>query len=308
MKSSKRNLRVVTYYFDHNQACDQTHNCFADAVDLSRAQRSKTCRSKRAIRMRPPCWLPWVHPGHHLGPQHLHRPRAPKSPGAPVPTLKVLIWMLFRRPKLVTPTNSSYGMHIPGVALWSWWFFLHGWRRHVCRECTGHLALLGGESPAKPKQPNKANTQQPKQTNNTGAGLGKRRLVVSCRRETNLRRGETGGPSNYAKRTLSTQCAFAVPFALGTVPGDPGIVTMDASLLKRLGRPTCRFVSCTCKIGRHFLFCTGGDAMCAENAQVTLRYLEESYRPRTHLGSDLKPSYFAFLASFFGPAPPLQLG
>ena len=24
-------------------------------------------------------------------------------------------------------------------------FFLHGWRRHVCRGCTGHLVLVNGE-------------------------------------------------------------------------------------------------------------------------------------------------------------------
>ena len=41
--------------------------------------------------------------------------------------------------------------------------------------------------------------------------------------------------------------AFAVPFARSTVPGYPGFVSIDASLLKRLGQPTCRFIACTCE-------------------------------------------------------------
>ena len=123
------------------------------------------------------------------------------------------------------------------------------------------------------------NTQ--KQPNNTGPGLGKGRLFVSCKCETNLRRGETGAielsktDSHYSMRMshcskfglqafemlrniTKHRVAFAVPFALGTVPGDPGIVTMVASLLKRLGRPNCRFISCACKIGRHGLENHGG--------------------------------------------------
>ena len=57
---------------------------------------------------------------------------------------------------------------------------------------------------------------------------------------------QAAGMRSVSKRRI----AFAIPFALGTLLGNPGVVTMDASLLKRLGQPTCRFISCTCKIGR----------------------------------------------------------
>ena len=48
---------------------------------------------------------------------------------------------------------------VPGV-------FLHGWSRHVCRECTGHLVLHMNESPAlrvrkQHKQTTKTNPQTP---------------------------------------------------------------------------------------------------------------------------------------------------
>ena len=75
----------------------------------------------------------------------------------------------------------------------------------MCRECTGHLVLREGESSARLKKQakNKTNNQN-KQTNKAP---GKPRLIGSCKGETKLRKGETKGPSNYAKRTLSTLCA-----------------------------------------------------------------------------------------------------
>ena len=122
----------------------------------------------------------------------------------------------------------------------------------MCRECTGHLALLEGESPARPKHQTKQDSQQPKPNKQTqGQGLAKSDSSDHAR---------VKGPSKHAKRTRSVALPLQLPFALGTVPGNPGIVTMDALLLKRLGQPTCRFISCTRKIGRHDLQnnCRGG--------------------------------------------------
>ena len=114
-------------------------------------------------------------------------------------------------------------------------FFLHGWRRHVCRECTGHLVPLEGESPARQKQTSKNQTNS-NQTTNQQKKPGKKRLNGSCKSETKLRKGETKGqritqnrhsvlnaPVSVFKiqaagiRSVSRRrIAFAVPFALGT--------------------------------------------------------------------------------------------
>ena len=122
--------------------------------------------------------------------------------------------------------------------LWQGWpvsFFLHGWRRHVCRECTGHLVPLEGESPARQKQTSKNQTNS-NQTTNQQKKPGKKRLNGSCKSETKLRKGETKGqritqnrhsvlnaPVSVFKiqaagiRSVSRRrIAFAVPFALGT--------------------------------------------------------------------------------------------
>ena len=140
----------------------------------------------------------------------------------------------------------------------------------MCRKCTGHLALLEGESPARLKNKTQNQKQQPKankQTRKQGQSLAKPRLIGSCKGETNLRKSETKGQLITQKglsvlnahvprfktlgagmRSVAKHCiAFAAPFALGTLPGDPGIVQWKVSLQKRLGRPTCRFIACTCE-------------------------------------------------------------
>ena len=90
------------------------------------------------------------------------------------------------------------------------------------------------------------NTQ--KQPNNTGPGLGKGRLFVSCKCETNLRRGETGAielsktDSHYSMR-MSHCSKF-------------GLQAFE--MLRNITKHRVAFAVPFCAF-----FCTSGDDMCA---------------------------------------------
>ena len=63
-------------------------------------------------------------------------------------------------------------------------FGLHGWSRHVCKECTGQLVLLVNESPARVgQQPKttKAPTKQPNKTQTTNSKAGRETQVSHAR-------------------------------------------------------------------------------------------------------------------------------
>ena len=82
--------------------------------------------------------------------------------------------------------------------------FLHGWRRHVCRGCTGHLMLVKRvtiqvaveETPStdteepKPKPPNNTTTKQ--QTKNQPPGNNCTWCATQAAKSTKMREGETG--------------------------------------------------------------------------------------------------------------------
>ena len=83
-------------------------------------------------------------------------------------------------------------------------FFWHGWRRHVCRGCTGHLMLVKRvtiqvaveETPStdteepKPKPPNNTTTKQ--QTKNQPPGNNCTWCATQAAKSTKMREGETG--------------------------------------------------------------------------------------------------------------------
>ena len=82
-------------------------------------------------------------------------------------------------------------------------FFLHGWRRHVCRECTGNLVLLEGESSARPKQQTKQNDQQPETNKQTqGQSLAKSNSSEHARVK------QVGGKVRQKGRKMDSQCSM----------------------------------------------------------------------------------------------------
>ena len=71
--------------------------------------------------------------------------------------------------------------------------FLHGWRRHVCRECTGHLVLLEGESSARGRKPTPTKTKHKQTTKQTNNQPGQDATQVGHAEVKQNKRGETRG-------------------------------------------------------------------------------------------------------------------
>ena len=82
--------------------------------------------------------------------------------------------------------NCSQVVHRQLLSTQSTIFFLHGWRRHVCRDCTGHLALAKRELRAKMRNRRKpqAKHQKPntKQHNQHNPNRPRSKLACSSRR------------------------------------------------------------------------------------------------------------------------------
>ena len=79
------------------------------------------------------------------------------------------------------------GSHVDKVV------FLHEWRRHVCRDCTGHLALriiellARKEEPGKTSRNNQTPNQKPNKTKETDF-LAAHNSKGSCKGETKKKR------------------------------------------------------------------------------------------------------------------------